>query len=1163
MNRLFHVLCVISSVTLCSLLVPRAEAQTATVGGRIIDPTETVVSGAQVTALNTETNNSRVDTTDDTGLFRFTNLPPGPYHLTIEKPGFKAIHIDDLVLTVNQVFTFEAHLELGEVATTTIVSASELPLIDLENASISNLVDSTRIQDLPLLTRNPYELVLLSPGVSASDSGLGGFSTNGGNERNNNFFLDGVDNNNTYVPGGPGGLLTLNPDSTQEFRVITDNYSPEYGRNSGSVVQIVTRSGSNDLHGDAYWFGRYNALGARDFFNPAATGPQNPYVRNIFGASAGGPIIKDRTFWFANYEGWRFVTTLTGSSIVPTPEYKTGQFTVEGQPIDVSTPGSVNNAQGLPLDPTMQKILALFPNPNGPAVIPGLSGTLFFPSSSRTQLDTFTVRIDHTLTKKHILMGRYTYNRFTDPNPFHFDFLPGDLGAEGTYQLTQGGVIGLTSTFTERFINEFRFGFNRSDLQFNCQGVKTFDSFGFIDTYGRGADFSIPFGSFVTPGFGCQALSNANNQDQYTGTYQTIDNMSYVKGQHLLKWGVEFRDVYENSFNNYGSRGLFDFAAYNNFSVPGLSNLPAGSPLADTSNPATAAVNNAVLALQGYVDFQSQSQFFNKQGTGIATDERGFRQREWGLFIEDAWKVRPNLTVTYGLRWEYFGVPFEDHNNLSQLFADASGPAPFTFTIVGPGTGKTLYNNQFTNFEPRIGLAWDPWKDGKTSVRAGYGIYHDRVFGNLIGNSRSLPPFQQAFFASGTPSGILSQLTAPTVGTTSNVLSDGAGFFAQLIDPRLKTPYSQNWSVGVQHAITPTLTIEVDYVGVKGTDILRIVDANPPQPALVKDLLGFCVPGNPLNTGFATMTGQCDTSTLQFANLWYGQVFSTLPMDATNNNAFNNSSLGYPGSRLTKSIGSSIYNALQVNVEQRLSHGIQIQGAYTFSHAIDNVNDPLVAGGAFLPNFNFPHNTFDLAAERGNSDFDIRHRGVVNFIYEPNLGRGKEHLNSGFVGVLFEGWSVTGIVQAQTGHPYDIIGTLDSNHTGIPSRGYIINPRALGQPPGTDKTFTGPNAAAIGNTPFDVQPNTGKNEFYGPDFVNVDAAALKNTHLTEKLTLQFRLEAYNLFNHAQFSQPDNQVADIAPVGSPPGTFGQSLSTVTRSDGTTSARQLQFALKLIF
>ena len=223
MNRLFHVLCVISSVTLCSLLVPRAEAQTATVGGRIIDPTETVVSGAQVTALNTETNNSRVDTTDDTGLFRFTNLPPGPYHLTIEKPGFKAIHIDDLVLTVNQVFTFEAHLELGEVATTTIVSASELPLIDLENASISNLVDSTRIQDLPLLTRNPYELVLLSPGVSASDSGLGGFSTNGGNERNNNFFLDGVDNNNTYVPGGPGGLLTLNPDSTQEFRVITDN----------------------------------------------------------------------------------------------------------------------------------------------------------------------------------------------------------------------------------------------------------------------------------------------------------------------------------------------------------------------------------------------------------------------------------------------------------------------------------------------------------------------------------------------------------------------------------------------------------------------------------------------------------------------------------------------------------------------------------------------------------------------------------------------------------------------------------------------------------------------------------------------------------------------------------------------------------------------------
>jgi hypothetical protein len=1148
MKRFSLVLYLIFCALAWFTLAPGAKAQTATVGGRIVDPTEEIVSGVQVTVVNAQTNASRVDVTDETGLFRFANMPPGLYRLTIEKPGFKAIHIDDLVLTVNQVFTFEAHLELGAVATTTEVKASELPLIELENAQISNLVDSKRITDLPLLTRDPYQLVLLSPGVMPSDSLQGGFSTNGTSERNNNFLLDGVDNNDTFSPGIPGGISALNPDSTQEFRVITNNFAPEYGRNDGAVIQIITKSGTNELHGSAYWFGRYNALGARDFFNPAATGPQNPYVRNDFGGSAGGPIIKDRTFWFANYEGQRFVTTLTGTSTVPTPEFKTGQFSVLGEPIDVSTPGSVNNATGYMLDPTVQKILALYPKPNGPDVVPGLSGTLFFPSSSRQQVDGFTIKVDHNLTKKNLLSGRYSYLQFTDPNFFHTDFLPSGLGAEGTFQRTQGAFIGLTSTLTDRFINEFRFGANRTNLQFTCGGVSTFNSFGFIDTYGRGADYGLPFGRPSLPGFGCQSLFDADSSARYTGTYQTIDNLSYSRGRHLFKWGVEFRDIYENSFNNYGSRGVFDFNAYTNFVTPALTNLQPGSPLSDPNNPATAPTQNAVFALLGYVDFQNQSQYFNKQGTGTASDERGFRQREWGLFFQDTWKILPNLTATYGLRWEYFGVPFEVNNNLSQLFQDPSGPAPFTFTIVGPGTGHTLYNNQYDNFEPRIGLAWDPLKDGKTSIRVGYGIYHDRVYGNLTGDVRSTPPFQQPFLNLFATGAALSTLSAPTVGTTSSTLMDGSALFAGMFDPKQKSPYSQNWNVGIQRAITPTLTLEVDYVGVKGTHILRVVDANPPQPTLVSNLLAQCVPGNAYG---------CDTTTLQFGNLWFGAENGFLPSDATYNNAFNNGG-GSPGSAWIKSIGNSLYNGLQVNIQQHFSHGIQIQGAYTFSHAIDNVNDPIYPSPG---NTTFPHNTFDLAAEHGNSDFDIRHRGVVNFIYEPNIGRGRGHLASGFVGRILEGWSLSGLVQAQTGHPFDVIGTVDSNHTGIPARGYLVIPN-WSQPPGTDKTFTGPAASAITNTPFDVQPNTGKNMFYGPDYVNVDAAFLKNTKVTEKLTLQFRLEAYNLFNHALFSQPDNSIADKGTAGSP-GTFGQSLSTVTRPDGTTSARQLQFALKLLF
>jgi Carboxypeptidase regulatory-like domain/TonB dependent receptor len=1136
-------------VALCAVaifaLANSARAQTATVGGRIVDPAEQVVGEVKVTALNIQTGATRQDVTDNTGLFRFSNLAPGPYALTIEKPGFKAIHIDDLVLTVNQIFTFEAHLELGAVVTSTIVKASDLPLIELENAQLSNLVDAKRINDLPLLTRDPYQLILLGPGVIQSNSPQGGFSVNGTSERNNNFFLDGADNNDTEVPGIAGGLNSLNPDSAQEFRVITNNFAPEYGRNNGAIVQVITRSGSNELHGSAYWFGRYNALGARDFFNPAATtGAQNPYVRNDFGASAGGPIIKDRTFWFVNYEGQRFVTTLNATSVVPTGDFKTGTFSALGQPIDVSAFDSANNNLGLPMDPTVQQMLALFPPANGPDVVPGMSGLLFFPSTSRFTSDMFTIRGDHKLTEKHQLTGRYSFNEYKDPNPLHTDFLPGGLGAFNQYTRTQNAVIGLTSTLTERLINEFRFGANRDDSQFGCVGISTFDSFGFVDPMGVGADFGMPFGAPSYLGFGCQQMGDANNQERFTGTYQTVDNMSYTRGHHQFKWGGEFRAIYSNSTANFSSRGLIDFQGYTNFGIEALTNIPADSPLFDPNNAgALASVEDAVQALLGSADFQQQAQFYNKNGDRTSTDLKGFRQREWGAFIQDTWKLKPNLTATYGVRWEYFGVPFEVNNNLTTLFSDPSGSAPFDFTTVGPGTGHTLYKNQYTNFEPRIGIAWDPWKQGRTSIRAGYGIYHDRLWGNLISNTRANPPFQQFFF--GFPDTALSGMTAPDTLGTSSTLEDGTGFFAELIDPKLKMPYSQNWNIGVQQQLSANWTLEINYVGVKGNRILRTVDASPPQPNLVSQLLAFCVPGNAFF---------CDTSTLQFGNLYFGfipgdPVDSVLPFNAVNNNAFY-SGFGY-GSYLFKSIGSSIYHGLQVNLQKRFANGFQLQAAYTYSHAISDVNDPLSPAAG---NFPMPRNSFDLKAERGNSDFDVRDRAAVNFIYEPNIGRGREHLNSGFVGRLLEGWSLTGIVEAQTGHPFDVLVNVDSNHTGEWTR--LTQIGGTGQPPGTDKTYTGPATGSFIITPFDVQPNTGKNEFYGPNLVNVDTAVLKNTALTEKVKLQFRLEVYNLFNHTQFAQPDNLYQDGA-------LFGQSTTTITRPDLTTSARQLQVALKLLF
>jgi hypothetical protein len=1086
------------------------------------------------------------DVTNEDGIYRLVELPAGAYVLTFEKSGFKVAKFAGVALTVGQILTVDASLEIGSVSATVEVEASIVPPIELENAQISNLVDAKRITELPLLVRDPYSLVLLSPGVVQSNSSLGGFSVNGQSERSNNFLLDGVDNNDTEVPGIPSGLNALNPDSTQEFRVITNNFLPEYGRSYGAVVEAITKSGTNQIHGTAYEFGRYNALGARDFFNPATGpngGPQNPYIRNDFGASAGGPIRKDKTFWFGNYEGQRYVTSVTNFSTVPTAAFKTGKFTItqdqNGNPItpvnvDVSQPNSSNNAQGLPLDPNIQKILALYPNPNGPPVN-DISGTLFFPSASRQRVDDFTIKVDHNINAKNLLFVRYSFNRFTDPNPFHDDFLPGGLGAVNTYQRTQGAAIGLTTTFRSNLVNEFRFGANRTNLQFNCTGTSVFDSFGNLDSVGRGPDYLLPGIS----GFGCLNLGDSDGQARFTGTYQTIDGISWTRGKHAFKFGGEFRAVYSNSFDDFNTRQSLDFSAFSNFGVPAIS---TGNAAVDSNT----AIQNQTLGLLGFVDSQSESQFFNFKGIRSAQDIRGFRQREWGAYAQDTWKLLSNVTLSLGLRWEYFGVPFEVNNNLSNLFADPSGPAPFTFTRVGPGTGKTLYANQFDNFEPRLGIAWDPFKDGKTSVRAGYGIFHDRVFGNLVGNAKGNPPFQQSFSQS--PFAQTTALTTPTTVPTSPVVTDidpntfvGGQIFPTLFDPNFKTPYSQNWNVGIQRQLTSSTTLEVNYVGVKGTRLFRVVDGNPPQPALLAKLLAFCVPGNAFG---------CSTSTLTFANLWLGAEFGALPFDAVNNNAFE-SPFSTPGASLNKSIGNSTYNGLQVNLQRRISKGFQIQGAYTFSHSIDDVNDPLVAAAG---NRSFPRNSFDLRAERGNSDFDIRHRGVVNFIYEPNLGKGRGHLSQGFVGRVLEGWSITGVVSAETGLPFDIFGNRDSNHTGLSARATIIgNPS---QPAGADKTFTGPVLSAFELTPYDQQPNLGKNAFYGPNQVNVDSSLLKDTSITERLKLQLRFEFYNLFNHTQFGQPGNAIAA-------PGTFGLSTSTVTRPDGTTSARQIQVAAKLIF
>ena len=1149
----------ILTMLLCATL---SLAQTGSIQGTITDSAGAVVQGAEVTVRNLGSNAVRTATSSGTGAYSVPSLPPAAYDITVKMASFKTFHATDVQLTVAQVLSVNVQLEPGAVTEEVQVRADQIPDIDLETSQVSNLVDARAIKDLPLITRDPYQLVLLSPGTAQADSRTGGFSVNGARDRNNNFLLDGVDNNDTSVPGIAGGVLTANPDSTEEFRVITDNFNAEFGRNTGAIIDVVTKSGTNSFHGGVYEFGRWNSFGgARDYFNPSSQGPMNPYVRNQFGGSIGGPIRKNKTFFFFNQEIDRFRTTLTNTATVPTAAFKTGIFTYVDQqgnqhPLDLTAADTQgNNPAGLPLDPTMQKVFSLYPNPTVPNG-DGFSGTLFFPSSSATDAYNSTVKIDHHFTDREIFSVRYGYDHFADPDPSHAAILPNGVGAVKQKDIDQGLSAQLTSTLNSRLLNNFQFGWNHIYANFTCSGLNVLDSPGGIDQFGNGRDYGMsPFTSF-----GCTALGS-DVQFRKTGTVSYADSLSVVHGNHTFKFGFDFRNVRESGANSFNSRRQVTTNSQFLFGTDfGLTNIPgAAEPVID-----------AALALWGFVVQDQTAEFFDKNAVRQANDNKIFRQHEFDWFGQDTWKVRRNLTLTLGLRYQLNGVPYEEHGNVSNLLTDPAS-FPVVFSIVGPGTGKSLYQTDYSNIEPRVGFSWDPWADGKTSVRAAFGIFHDRVFGDIFTRVGALPPFEQDYFnnpidtianALGDPFGTGGFPALPPPQTPSTSVQDGTGLAnTTILDPHFRNPTANNWSFGIQRELPGGNTLDVTYVGSMGIHVWSHRDGNPPVPALVRQLVAFCSnPGNSFDNQFTEAflggPGSCTPADVSSGNLYQGLEFAALPFDAVAHNA-----LLQPAYQQT--VFNSIYHGLQTKFTHRLSHGLQLQGAYTYSHSIDNSVDPFNPG---VGGHTFPRNSLNLDENRGNSDNDTRHVGVVSYVWELPLGKGKNYVNGGVLGRVFEGIQFSGITTLQTGYPFQVRTALDSQRTGVGAWGLRVGDpfAAPSSPscapnPSLGKVYVTNNCAFV--EPPSGSAGSGRNSIYGPGFWNFDLVLSKRMKLGERFELETRFEGYNIFNHPHFLNPGNPDDNGNLVES--SLFGVITNTFTQPDVTTSARQLQVALKLNF
>ena len=1021
------------------------------VRGTITDPNGAVVTGATVKTLNKDTNESRSTVTNDEGIYTISSLAPGTYEVTIEAAGFKPLSITQVILQVNQELRLDRNLEVGEITGSSDNLYAFEPLLKQDSPSLGTVIENRQVENLPLDGRNFYELSLLVPGAVPPAQGSAGsvrgdfaFSVNGAREDSNNFLLDGVYNIdpklNTFAVRPP-------VDAIREFEIATSTYDAAFGRNPGAQVNVVLKSGSNEFHGSVYEFHRNAALDARNFFAPSNE-PAPKYIRNQFGVSFGGPVRRDRSFFFVDYEGGRSREGLTRVTNVPTAAERAGDFSqsllgrprnpLTGQPFD----GGV--IPGPFIHPVGRSIAALYPLPNRAAPFANFVSS----PTQRDDNDHFDARFDHLLNEKTTLAFRYSLGdrRFFEP------FAGPTLSAVPGYgnevpRRSQNGMVGLTHVFSPSLVNDARFAYVRvaSAVNQEGQGTSINRAVGLPEFSSDPRDFGL---SFITiTGFSPLGHEGNNPQKTVTNTFQIIDNASYVRGRQLIKFGFDIRYVQQNGFRDVQSRGLLNFSRFAYTGVA-LADLLLGLPLVTGG----ARVDNA----------------------------QHLRAHSYHFFANDSLRLRPNLTISAGLRYEYNSAPV-DATDRANLYD------PATRSLVQVGTGgipRGGYDSDKNNFAPRVGLAWTIGRQGNTVLRAGYGVYYDTsplAPGEAIYFNRPYFDFNLFFPLPGLPL----TLSDPFPASFPFPLPDSA----QAIQRDLRTPYMQHWNLNVQQQLGRNRVLEVGYVGSKGTKLLSARDLNQPLPSALPPGLPFVPRPVP-----------------QFDEI-----------------------------NTIESRASSNYHSLQARLQQRLSAGLAMLASYTWSKSIDDASNFFPSAG----DPNYPQNSYDLRAERGRSNFDIAHRLSVSYVYDLPIGKGRQYLaDSGAWSTVLTGWQTSGIVTLQTGRPFTValLREFDNSGTGISALGFGANdrPNVVGNGELSNHTpevwF---NTSAFAFPPPGNFGNAGRNILDGPGFQSVNASLSKNTSLSERFNLQFRAEVFNLFNHPNLNLPDNF------LGSP--TFGSITS----------------------